>query len=283
MFKMPLPTSLSNSPLPALLITFCHLFLPPASPALPLDSETLSQYPGYVAPCRTRPPAHRFGVECRENGRFLRRRLPWRRRHARIARAWRFAFVPWASIHLSEFRNSRGWIWRTNIFHAVLNSAHQPLEMLPQHGQAPWVQHQPSALPRGRSTSGARGCRRGARMTASARWDRVGVGRWWGGGEGNLLVLAQDVNFRCGEAELGVGDGGGQGGAHWFLDGASGRWEEYYIFQRDVSIVGRVCMIFHFFLTKVLQRRVFPIKQERLLWGFVCGIFDFLFFFPFLF
>ena len=38
------------------------------------------------------------------------------------------------------------------------------------------------------------------------------------GSERDLLVLPEDMDFGSGEAELGVGDGGGErgGGGHWF-------------------------------------------------------------------
>lgn len=111
---------------------------------------------------------------------------------------------------------------RTNIFHAVLNRTHQPLEMLPQHRQASGVQHQPPTVPAGRRAGTARGGSRRARMAAAPRRGRMGVGGGLRGRESDLLVLPEDVDFGGGEAELRVRDGRGQRGVHWFLNPGEG-------------------------------------------------------------
>lgn len=100
----------------------------------------------------------------------------------------------------------------------VLNSPHQALEMTPQHSQAPHIQHQSAASMVGACGAGGPGARIGDPSGASTAGGGVAVGIMGAGapgiGEGDLLVLTEDVDFGLGEAELGVGDGGGDGGWH---------------------------------------------------------------------
>ena len=99
-----------------------------------------------------------------------------------------------------------------------LNRTHQPLEMTPQHSQAPRIQQQPiPSAASGRARRARRPARAGrrARMPPPARGRRavrivrVCATAAAGGrlrGEGDLLVLAQDVQLAGGETELRVRD-----------------------------------------------------------------------------
>ena len=113
----------------------------------------------------------------------------------------------------------------------ALYSTHQPLKVTPQHRQTARIEQQPVAPAAGRAgrTGSATGAGRAARVSPTARGG--GAVRVVGtccsapapaaaAGEGDLLVLAEDVELGGGKTQLRIGDGGGEGrrGWHWISE-----------------------------------------------------------------